>query len=94
VATVFVTGLGQTIPAGVDGGVNPGPGIAPRNPPILYLNGPFATPLFIGSAPAQSTAVFQVNFTVPPPFNGSTYDTVSLGANNSFLQASAKLYVK
>jgi uncharacterized protein (TIGR03437 family) len=62
VVTAYFTGVGQTIPAGVDGALNASAAIAPLVAPTLYLDARPTPPLFLGAAPGESTAVFQLNF--------------------------------
>jgi uncharacterized protein (TIGR03437 family) len=94
VVTLYLSGVGQTNPAGVDGGVNANSTISPRAMPIVYVNGTVVQPAFLGAAPGESTAVFQLNVQVPAPTDGGSSDIISIFTSNGQSQALVRVYVK
>jgi uncharacterized protein (TIGR03437 family) len=66
--TVFVTGLGQTVPPGVDGTIQTTASGIPAHPINLFVapvSVPAADVLYIGPAPGMVAGVTQINFRVP-----------------------------
>lgn len=61
---IYMTGEGQTTPAGVNGKVTVTPAV-PRLPVAATIDGQTAEVTFAGSAPAIVSGVMQVNVTVP-----------------------------
>jgi uncharacterized protein (TIGR03437 family) len=88
---MFVSGVGQTTPPGVDGEIAQAAGGTPVLPIRVQLNASFANVTYAGSAPGLVSGVTQVNFQMPsmnpvgagPPYNamvvlyaGSTLNSV------------------
>jgi uncharacterized protein (TIGR03437 family) len=67
---MFVSGVGQTMPAGVDGSIPQAAGDTPVLPIRVQLNFTFANITYAGSAPGLVSGAAQVNFEIPqmPPF--------------------------
>jgi uncharacterized protein (TIGR03437 family) len=67
---MFVSGVGQTTPAGVDGEIPPTAGGNPILPIKVQLDAGFANVTYVGNAPGLVSGVTQVNFQIPrlPPF--------------------------
>src|SRR5262249_28882780 len=65
VVTLYVTGEGETLPAGITGSVTGSPGPKPRLPVSLTINDANAAIQFAGAAPGLVAGVMQVNFIVP-----------------------------
>lgn len=88
---LYLTGEGQTSPAGVTGSVTVAPPLRPVTPqPLLPVNvfiaGQQATVSFYGEAPGIVAGVLQVNVQIP--LGAGTGDLpvqVSVGANRSQL---------
>lgn len=80
VATLYLTGIGQTTPNGVTGTLNAGAAIAARTGASFYVNGEAVQPAFFGAAPGESTGVFQLNVPLPPPVNPG-FDSLSVSGN-------------
>jgi uncharacterized protein (TIGR03437 family) len=91
---IYLTGVGQTNPKGVDGGVNPGAGVSPVQMPFISVNSSNGQPSYFGIAPGQSTAVFQLNLQMPAPTDGGNSDIVSIFTNGSTGEAVIHVYVK
>jgi uncharacterized protein (TIGR03437 family) len=83
VVTIYLTGLGQTVPPSVDGAVNTSPMVVPRQVPRITVNGIPEVPVFFGAAVGQVAGIMQVNLFVPDP-GASASDAVSIGP--SFLR--------
>jgi uncharacterized protein (TIGR03437 family) len=61
---IFVTGAGQTTPAGVDG--QPYAGLAPCNLPVtVTIGGISGPPQYCGGAPGEIAGLTQINVTIP-----------------------------
>ena len=67
IATIYLTGLGQTNPPSVDGALNTSPAILPRIIPQILVNGAIEQPAFLGAAVGQVAGVMQINLFVPDP---------------------------
>ena len=66
VVTLFGTGEGQTIPAGVDGRIPDASSLAqPVLPVTASIGGQAAEVIYAGSAPGQVSGILQVNLRVP-----------------------------
>ena len=67
---MFVSGVGQTMPAGVDGSIPQAAGDTPVLPIRVQLNFTFANITYAGSAPGLVSGASQVNFQIPqmPPY--------------------------
>jgi uncharacterized protein (TIGR03437 family) len=65
IVAMFVSGVGQTNPAGVDGEIFPSAGGTPVLPIKVQLNSSFAEVTYAGNAPGLVSGVAQVNFQVP-----------------------------
>jgi uncharacterized protein (TIGR03437 family) len=64
--TVYVTGLGQTSPASVDGKINTSSAPKPLAPVSASVNGSVSAPVeFVGSAPGLVAGITQVNVRIP-----------------------------
>jgi len=60
------TGGGAITPAGITGGFTPLDSLTPLGQPVtVNVGGVAAQVIYQGVAPAQSSAVFQVNFAIP-----------------------------
>ena len=62
---MFVSGMGQTMPAGVDGSIPQAAGDTPALPIGVQLNFTFANITYAGSAPGLVSGAAQVNFQIP-----------------------------
>lgn len=67
--SMFVSGIGQTMPAGVDGSIPQAAGSPPLLPVQVQLNFTFANVTYAGNAPGLVSGVTQVNFQIPPMAN-------------------------
>jgi uncharacterized protein (TIGR03437 family) len=84
--TLFVTGEGQTSPAGVDGQVTAsGATITPLETVTVTVNGTAATVTSAAEAANQPTGVLQVSFTLPSTVttNAAASIYVTVGNNGS-----------
>ncbi len=63
--SMFVSGVGQTMPAGLDGSVPQAAGRTPVLPILVQLNFTFANVTYAGNAPGLVSGVTQVNFQIP-----------------------------
>ena len=71
VVVLFVTGEGQTVPAGVDGKLAAGSLPKPSAPITVHLGGPpgigtDAQVQYAGAAPGLVAGVMQINLVIPP----------------------------
>jgi uncharacterized protein (TIGR03437 family) len=88
---VFMTGEGQTTPAGVTGSVTCSSGCAttdqipkPLLPVAASVNGQPATVAFYGEAPGLVAGVMQVNVTIPPYTRaGAASLSITVGSNST-----------
>jgi uncharacterized protein (TIGR03437 family) len=83
VISVYVTGLGQTNPAGVDGQVNTSNAAVPLAPVNPYVGGIATPPQFVGAAVGMVAGITQVNLQVPAgkyPASGSSVSVNSAAA--------------
>jgi uncharacterized protein (TIGR03437 family) len=92
--TLYLTGLGQTVPPSVDGAINSGAPAAPRTAPVVYVNGSQVQPAFLGPAPGQSSGVFQLNVVLPQPQFGLNYDFISVSGSSGPYNATVQAYVQ
>jgi uncharacterized protein (TIGR03437 family) len=69
--SMFVSGVGQTIPAGMDDSIPQAAGHPPVLPVLVQLNFTFANVTYAGDAPGLVSGVTQVNFQVPQMANYS-----------------------
>jgi uncharacterized protein (TIGR03437 family) len=67
--SMFVSGVGQTTPAGVDGSIPQMAGGTPVLPIQVQLNFTFANVTYAGNAPGLVSGVAQVNFQIPQMAN-------------------------
>jgi len=81
--TVYVTGEGETIPAGVDGKIAAGSGPAPALPVIVLIGGVPATVQSAAGAPGLPAGVMQVTATVPAGVSGRVPVVVTVGGARS-----------
>lgn len=79
VITLFVTGEGQTTPAGVDGRIADDPLPKPLAPVTVTIGGLPATVQYAGGAPGIIAGVMQVNAAVPDRVFGNQPVVVSVG---------------
>ena len=79
VLTLFATGEGQTIPAGVDGKLGVAPLPTPVAPVTVTIGGAVAVVRYAGGAPGQIAGVMQVNVVVPGGVSGAVPVSVSVG---------------
>ena len=93
VATIYLTGLGQTTPAGIDGGLNGSAAITARSAPALTINGQLLKPAYFGPAPGESSGVFQLNLVLPSP-TYSNYDQLVISGSGYPDLIYLLLYVK
>ena len=84
---LYVTGEGQTLPAGKTGVVNPSapPFAQPVQAPAVTINGQPAQVAFYGEAPGLVAGVLQVNVVVPSSA-ASGQDPVVISFGNAFSQ--------
>jgi uncharacterized protein (TIGR03437 family) len=80
IVQIFMTGEGQTNPAGVDGKVTPssGPYPAPLLPIVITVGGVAANYEFAGEAPGLVSGVMQLNVIIPPASSLTTTGAVPL----------------
>jgi uncharacterized protein (TIGR03437 family) len=91
IVQVWMTGEGQTSPAGVTGSVTCAEGCAttsqipePLLPVTAFVGGDPATVVFYGEAPGLVAGVMQVNVLVPPyTRSGAASLTITVGSNSS-----------
>jgi uncharacterized protein (TIGR03437 family) len=89
VIALYVSGLGQTSPPGVDGLVNSTPLPVPVVTVTVDLPGAQIQPQYAGAAPGLISGITQVNVQIPAVINDPT-NQVAIGVNN----ANATLYLK
>lgn len=65
VITLFATGEGQTMPAGIDGKLAGNPAPSPLLPVTLTIGGPQAAVVYAGGAPGSPAGVMQINARIP-----------------------------
>jgi uncharacterized protein (TIGR03437 family) len=66
IVTFYVTGVGQTMPASVDGSISNGPVFpTPLEPVTVLIGGQSANVLYVGAAPGMVAGMLQVNAQVP-----------------------------
>jgi uncharacterized protein (TIGR03437 family) len=89
IVTLYITGAGQTTPAGVDGkpggdGSSGNPLSLPVQPVTASIGGKNATVQFAGSAPGVVAGIMQVNVTVPSGLSaGAASVVVQVGTASS-----------
>jgi len=86
IVVLYMTGGGQTSPAGVTGKITPaaGPYPQPLFPPTVTIGGQTAQLLFYGEAPGQVSGLMQINVQVPSTVSrGDVPVVVALGASAS-----------
>jgi trimeric autotransporter adhesin len=81
--TLYVTGEGQTAPAGVDGKIAAGAGPAPALPVVVLIGGIPATVQSAAGAAGLPAGVMQVTATVPPGVTGRVPVIVTVGGARS-----------
>lgn len=64
--SIYATGEGQTVPAGVTGSVTQSDSTPPVLPVVVTIGGVQATVEYAGEAPAEVAGLLQVNAIVPP----------------------------
>jgi len=82
---LYITGAGQTNPAGTDGLINAGPGPVPAGTVKVTIGGQTANVNFAGGAPGAVAGVFQVNAQIPAGVaaGGAVAVVVQVGTSNS-----------
>jgi uncharacterized protein (TIGR03437 family) len=82
---IYITGAGQTSPAGTDGLINPGPGPVPVGEVKVTIGGQTATVNFAGGAPGAVAGVIQVNAQIPAGVTagGAVTVVVQVGTSDS-----------
>jgi uncharacterized protein (TIGR03437 family) len=65
--TMYLSGLGQTNPAGVDGAVTRTSTVQPIKVPTVTGNGNTLLPTYVGAAPNEVAGVTQINFPAADP---------------------------
>jgi len=83
VITVYVSGLGQTNPASVDGTVNPSNAAMPLVPVSGFVDRYPVMPQFAGVAKGLVAGIMQVHLLVPTGAYGSSSSSVSVNAANA-----------
>jgi uncharacterized protein (TIGR03437 family) len=84
--TIFLTGLGQTVPPSVDGAINQAPPAQLQALPVINFESAIADVTFIGAAVFEVAGVAQLNMILPNP--AASQFLVSIGLN-----ATATVYV-
>jgi uncharacterized protein (TIGR03437 family) len=82
---LYITGAGQTNPAGTDGLINVGAGPVPVGAVTVTIGGQTATVNFAGGAPGAVAGVIQVNAQIPSGITvgGAVPVVVQVGTSNS-----------
>jgi uncharacterized protein (TIGR03437 family) len=82
---LYITGAGQTNPAGTDGLINVGAGPVPIGAVTVTIGGQNATVNFAGGAPGAVAGVIQVNAQIPSGITagGAVPVVVQVGTSNS-----------
>ncbi len=82
---LYITGAGQTNPAGTDGLINSGPGPVPNGTVKVTIGGQTAIVNFAGGAPGAVAGVLQVNAQIPSGITagGAIPVVVQVGTSNS-----------
>jgi uncharacterized protein (TIGR03437 family) len=82
---LYITGAGQTNPAGTDGLINAGPGPVPAGAVTVSIGGQNANVNFAGGAPGAVAGVLQVNAQIPAGVTagGTVPVVVQVGTSNS-----------
>jgi uncharacterized protein (TIGR03437 family) len=83
VITLYISGLGQTTPLGVDGLTNSVPLPVPVAPVTVYLPGMTIPTQFVGGAPGLIAGITQVNAQLPATLKFPT-NPVSMSVNGAF----------
>jgi len=83
VVTLYVTGEGQTSPAGLDGLPAPNPAPKPVLPVTVTIGGQNANVQYAGGAPGLVEGVMQVNATIPSGVTGAAPVVVKVGTASS-----------
>uniref|UniRef100_Q01U05 NHL repeat containing protein n=1 Tax=Solibacter usitatus (strain Ellin6076) TaxID=234267 RepID=Q01U05_SOLUE len=82
--TLYITGVGQTSPAGADGSINVAPLPAPVASVKVTIAGQNATVQFAGGAPGSVAGAIQVNAQIPAGVAGNAVPVVvQVGTSNS-----------
>jgi uncharacterized protein (TIGR03437 family) len=96
IITLFATGEGQTVPAGVDGKLANTPLPHPVLPVTVTIGGQTVKPLYAGGAPGAVAGMMQINVQIPNGISwiGSTYDVpIVLQVGNTVSQAGVTITV-
>ncbi len=84
IVQVYVTGEGQTSPAGVTGGITGNATTAPLLPIAVKIGGVPATYTFAGELPGTVAGIMQLNVMIPPTVaSGAQAVSVTIGGNTS-----------
>jgi len=97
VVAVYMTGEGQTTPAGTDGTVTPTNGNGLKKPQLAVsaaIGGVPATVLYAGSAPGLVSGVMQVNLQIPAGITSGGAVPLSITVGNSNTQLGITIAVQ
>jgi uncharacterized protein (TIGR03437 family) len=94
VISIYATGEGQTVPAGVTGSVTLSNPKAPVLPVTVAIGGIGATVQYAGSAPGEVAGVLQVNAVVPQGVGPSSAVPVTVSVGGTESQAGVTIAVK
>lgn len=93
VISIFATGEGQTLPAGVTGSVTQSITTVPVLPVTVTVGGVASTVQYAGPAPGEVAGVLQVNAVVPPGIAPGTAVAVTVSAGGVASQAGVTIAV-
>ena len=94
VISIYATGEGQTLPAGVTGSVTPSNTSAPVLPVTVTIGGIGATVQYAGSAPGEIAGLLQVNAVVPQGVGPGSVVPVTVSVGGIASQAGVRIAVK
>ncbi len=91
VVVLYLTGEGQTLPAGVTGAVNPStaPFAQPVQAPLVTINGQPAQVVFYGEAPGLVAGVLQINAVIPATAVSGQANPVVVSFGGAYSQMTA-----
>jgi uncharacterized protein (TIGR03437 family) len=76
---LYVTGLGQTNPPGLDGSITRDATTRPLVQPLISVNGNRVDPAFFGAAPGEVAGITQINVVAQDALVGVSYMAVYVG---------------
>jgi uncharacterized protein (TIGR03437 family) len=85
VIAIYMTGLGQTNPASVDGQVNTSPAAVPLAPVTAFVEQVASPPVYVAAAVGLAAGISQVNVRVPVKNYNSSATTVSVNSADAAL---------